>query len=81
MLPSFSSPLKDLISRLLTKNPNQRLGFKGAEEVKKHPFFKDIDWEAMLHKEITPPLRVPVEKIEAKKHKRVKIIEDLFNNF
>jgi len=52
---SFSEPLKDILTKLLEKTPKKRLGYKGAEEVKKHPFFKDIDWEALLNREIPPP--------------------------
>jgi serine/threonine protein kinase len=37
---------KDLIKRLLTKDPKRRLGSKrGAAEIKEHPFFDCIDWE------------------------------------
>eukprot|EP00160_Parvularia_atlantis_P008745 Unigene1802_Nuclearia_a/m.5642 Unigene1802_Nuclearia_a/g.5642 ORF Unigene1802_Nuclearia_a/g.5642 Unigene1802_Nuclearia_a/m.5642 type:complete len:346 (-) Unigene1802_Nuclearia_a:68-1105(-) len=44
--PEDMSPLaRDLIDRLLTVDPNERLGAKGAAEVKAHPFFRDIDWE------------------------------------
>jgi len=30
----------------LNRNPSKRLGAgpDGAEEIKKHPFFRDIDW-------------------------------------
>jgi len=31
------------------------LGFNGAEEVKSHPFFKDVDWQAVYDKKLTPP--------------------------
>ncbi|XP_022737678.1 probable serine/threonine protein kinase IRE isoform X2 [Durio zibethinus] len=34
----------DLIDKLLTENPVQRLGATGASEVKQHSFFKDINW-------------------------------------
>lgn len=36
----------DLISALLEKEPNQRLGSgaTGTKEIRLHPFFKDIDW-------------------------------------
>lgn len=37
----------DLIDKLLTEDPNQRLGSKGAAEVKRHPFFKDINWDTL----------------------------------
>lgn len=34
-----------LVMSLLNPNPEQRLGFRGAEEVMDHPFFQHIDWE------------------------------------
>eukprot|EP00252_Welwitschia_mirabilis_P013012 TRINITY_DN2875_c0_g1_i1.p1 TRINITY_DN2875_c0_g1~~TRINITY_DN2875_c0_g1_i1.p1 ORF type:complete len:1348 (-),score=299.53 TRINITY_DN2875_c0_g1_i1:796-4839(-) len=43
----MSYEARDLIDRLLTEDPNQRLGAKGAEEVKRHPFFKDINWDTL----------------------------------
>jgi serum/glucocorticoid-regulated kinase 2 len=43
---------KDLIHKLLNRNPRKRLGtFGDAEEIKKHPFFKDIDWNKVFRKE------------------------------
>ena len=37
---------KDLINKLLNKDPEKRIGSgkEGAENIKKHPFFSDIDW-------------------------------------
>lgn len=43
----MSYEAKDLIDKLLTEDPNQRLGAKGAAEVKGHPFFKDISWDTL----------------------------------
>ncbi|KAL2554824.1 putative serine/threonine protein kinase IREH1 [Forsythia ovata] len=37
----------DLIDQLLTEDPNQRLGARGASEVKQHPFFRDINWDTL----------------------------------
>ncbi|KAJ6748115.1 SERINE/THREONINE-PROTEIN KINASE [Salix purpurea] len=37
----------DLIDKLLTENPLQRLGATGAREVKKHSFFRDINWDTL----------------------------------
>ena len=39
----FLSPqAKDLISRFLTEDPERRLGAKGIDEIKQHPFFKGM---------------------------------------
>lgn len=39
---------KDIITRLLIQNPLDRLGYGGADEVKVHPFFENIDWTSLL---------------------------------
>ena len=37
--------MQDIIAQLLVRNPEKRLGSRaGAEEVKAHPFFSEIDW-------------------------------------
>jgi serine/threonine-protein kinase RIM15 len=41
----FSQESRDFMNKLMTLDPNQRLGSNGAEEVKAHPFFAGIDWE------------------------------------
>nr|XP_043620658.1 serine/threonine-protein kinase tricornered [Erigeron canadensis]XP_043620659.1 serine/threonine-protein kinase tricornered [Erigeron canadensis] len=46
----LSLEAKDLISRLLC-NVNHRLGSKGADEIKAHPWFKGIDWDRIYHME------------------------------
>ncbi|KAK3273786.1 Phototropin-2 [Cymbomonas tetramitiformis] len=51
---TVSAECKDLLSGLLVKDPEQRLGsFGGAEEVKKHPFFASIEWP--LIRTMNPP--------------------------
>ncbi|KAJ1424016.1 Protein kinase domain [Sesbania bispinosa] len=42
----LSAEAKDLICRLLC-NVEQRLGTKGAEEIKAHPWFKGIEWDKL----------------------------------
>lgn len=46
----LSAEAKDLISRLLC-NVAQRLGTKGAHEIKAHPWFKGIQWESLYQME------------------------------
>lgn len=60
--PSFmSAEAKDLLTGLLTRKVGDRLGSgpTDAEEIKAHPFFKGIDWEAVARKEIIPEFKPP----------------------
>ena len=41
---SLSPEVHDFMDRLLCYDPDKRLGAKGAAEVKKHPFLKDVNW-------------------------------------
>ncbi|XP_037493258.1 probable serine/threonine protein kinase IRE [Jatropha curcas] len=43
----------DLIDKLLTENPVQRLGATGAKEVKQHPFFRNINWDTLARQKAT----------------------------
>ncbi|KAG5002518.1 hypothetical protein AAZX31_10G005900 [Glycine max] len=42
----LSAEAKDLICRLLC-NVEQRLGTKGADEIKAHPWFKGVEWDKL----------------------------------
>jgi len=55
----FSEEAKSLLRGLLERNPKRRIGHGqgDAEDVKKHPFFKSIDWTKLENKEIEPPFR------------------------
>lgn len=44
-----------LIKGLLRFDPHQRLGFSSIAELKSHPFFASIDWEAFLEHRVDPP--------------------------
>jgi len=46
----ISDAAKDLILRWLTYDPNARLGSRGVEEIKQHPFFEGIDWNELLER-------------------------------
>ncbi|KAG5344122.1 KS6A5 kinase, partial [Acromyrmex charruanus] len=62
-MPShLSANVSDFITRLLIKDPRQRLGGgpRDAKELKEHPFFMDaapaFTWEGLEKKQIKPPL-------------------------
>ncbi|KAF3852303.1 hypothetical protein F7725_005658 [Dissostichus mawsoni] len=46
-----------IMRRLLRRNPERRLGSgeKDAEEIKKQPFFRNVDWEMLLQRKAPPP--------------------------
>ena len=54
---SMTKEAKDLIQKLLVINPNKRLGQgpNGSDNIKKHPFFKGINWKDAWQKKIKPP--------------------------
>lgn len=61
VLPYFMSlDAKDLLTRLLRKEPKKRLGAnmpKDLQTIKSHRFFKKIDWVKLCNREVDPPIR------------------------
>ncbi|GAO13973.1 uncharacterized protein UV8b_01954 [Ustilaginoidea virens] len=61
VLPYFLSPdAKDLLTRLLRKEPHKRLGScmpKDLQTLKKHRFFRKIDWRKLEARELEPPIQ------------------------
>jgi protein kinase A len=56
--PPWCDPLaKDLIRRLLTPDLSRRYGNlrDGVLDVKCHPWFDPIDWNALWRRDVTPP--------------------------
>ena len=51
---------RSILTGLLTRDPAQRLGVNGAEEIKRHPFFEKIDWQRLAQKKIQPPFKPSV---------------------
>ena len=43
-LQDASDEMVDLINKLLTIDPEKRLGSKDIQEIKDHPFFSSVDW-------------------------------------
>jgi serum/glucocorticoid-regulated kinase 2 len=62
--PKISDNLKDLITKLLNKNYEERLGFQnGLADIKNHEFFKDFNFEELLEKKIEPPYKPTIGDI------------------
>lgn len=45
----------DILYALLDKNPNTRLGSRGAHEIMRHEFFVKIDWNDIRSKKFPVP--------------------------
>ncbi|KAK5992560.1 Serine/threonine-protein kinase gad8 [Cladobotryum mycophilum] len=48
---------RDLLSKLLDRDPNKRLGVNGSTEIKSHPFFHGIDWKKLLQRKYEPTFK------------------------
>ncbi|XP_073686418.1 ribosomal protein S6 kinase alpha-3 isoform X4 [Garra rufa] len=59
-MPQFlSSDAQSLLRSLFKRNPSNRLGAgpDGVEEIKRHPFYANIDWNKLFRREIHPPFK------------------------
>jgi serine/threonine protein kinase len=59
--PKASDEAKDIILKLLIKDPSKRLGSKGDQEIKAHPWFKGFDFDALKAKKLPTPFKPKVE--------------------
>ncbi|KAG8071354.1 hypothetical protein GUJ93_ZPchr0006g41148 [Zizania palustris] len=59
-MPGEPTPLRDLIARLLEKDPGKRLGAHG---VRRHAFFRGVDWDRVL--DVARPPFIPTPDDDA----------------
>ena len=54
----FDAQAKDLIRKLIQQDRSKRFGNLkgGADDIQKHKWFRGIDWESIMRKEIPPPI-------------------------
>eukprot|EP00163_Fabomonas_tropica_P034758 TRINITY_DN979_c0_g2_i1.p1 TRINITY_DN979_c0_g2~~TRINITY_DN979_c0_g2_i1.p1 ORF type:complete len:446 (-),score=149.24 TRINITY_DN979_c0_g2_i1:336-1673(-) len=55
----LSADAKSILEALLQRDPSKRLGSgpMDGEEIKTHPFFKSIDWDKLLAKQVETPFK------------------------
>ena len=51
----WSMESADFINKLLQRDPNKRLGNGGINEIKNHPWLKDINWKDLYNRLLTSP--------------------------
>lgn len=45
----------------MNKNPKSRIGVIDKGEIKRHPFFKGIDWTKLYARETNPPVHLRMD--------------------
>jgi len=75
MKPYFGEDVSDLLTKLLEKDPEQRIGCHDgdANELRAHPWFADIDW-----KKVGEMSHQPIFKPKVKGEEDVSCIDRLF---
>ena len=63
----WSEDVLDFVNSLLTRNRQQRLGYKSFSEIKKHPWLSTINWSILKKKQLRPPF-VPHNMCEKKEY-------------
>uniref|UniRef100_A0A4X1W2Q7 non-specific serine/threonine protein kinase n=1 Tax=Sus scrofa TaxID=9823 RepID=A0A4X1W2Q7_PIG len=57
-MPQFlSAEAQSLLRMLFKRNPANRLGSEGVDEIKRHLFFANIDWNKLYKREVHPPFK------------------------
>lgn len=52
-----NTPLQSLLEGLFAKDPSARLGSKGVQDIKNHPWFHNFDWAKLINKKMVPPFK------------------------
>lgn len=56
-IPNYlSQNARNLLKKLLHKDPKQRIGVKTKDELKNDPFFSEIDWKGLEQGTVQPPI-------------------------
>lgn len=66
-----------MCSRLLIRDPEQRLGCSSFEDLMNHPWFRDIDWEKLYKKQMVPPFKPVVSGAEDVRNVDSEFLEEL----
>mmetsp|Transcript_54039 Transcript_54039/g.136994 ORF Transcript_54039/g.136994 Transcript_54039/m.136994 type:complete len:329 (+) Transcript_54039:62-1048(+) len=81
--PSYITPLsRSLLTGLLERDPEKRLGGGPAagDDVKAHPFFKDIDWVKLDARSYDPPFKPQVGSDSVKYFEKEFICQPVVNS-
>lgn len=75
---------QDLLNKLLTRKPDDRLGFNGACEIKAHRYFDGLDWDKVARREYEPafkPHELAMRFKQEGKRETAESVEKRFSGF
>lgn len=58
--PDMSAEGRDICTGMLQREPSERLGYRGSEEIKSHPFFASLNFEDVYNKKVEPVFKPKV---------------------
>lgn len=61
----FDEYSKDLVKGLLNKDPEKRLGARGPEDIMRHAWFRDLNWDDVAGDRYPPPITPAQDEINA----------------
>lgn len=75
----WSTQLEDFCTRLLSKDPAERLGMgtDGFAEISGHAWFASIDWDKLNAKEVKPPFKPSISAKMFKSDPTIQSHEDI----
>ena len=66
----------DFVNKLIQRKPDQRLGSKGVEEIKNHPWICDLNWDKLNRKEIVAPFLPSMQKTDFDQDEKITIEDE-----
>jgi serum/glucocorticoid-regulated kinase 2 len=57
----WNEVFEDFVNGLIQRKPEARLGSKGIQEIKEHPWLLGIEWDKLYTKQMKSPFKIPDE--------------------
>ena len=75
---------QDFLNKLLTHKPDDRLGYKGASEIKSHRYFDGLNWDKVARREYEPefkPHELAMKFRQERKGETVETTQEMFSGW
>ena len=66
----------DFFKKIFVANPKKRLGTNGAQEIRNHPFFSDINWNDILNQKVKPPFMPRISRPDETRYIHTEFLDE-----